>query len=348
MRSTVTLDDVARKAGVSTKTVSRILNGEPNVSPFTYQKVNQAISELNYVPNTFARRLSSGKSMTIGMCIGWPLYSPFISILIDQALKESSQNNYTLALFSLEEGHTDHVIRAIRGKQVDGFLLDTPAAENETIKRQFNLLKVPYVVIHPTSKLGHSQASIVCIDDQAGGKQATSHLIQLGHRAIGCLSVSNISILQEERESGYREALQEAGIPFREDYVYRSSTTWGFDAGFAGAKELLTRHPELTAIFAVTDDVAMGALSAIWKMGLKIPGDVSIVGFDDTFQAGMTSPPLTTIHQPISEIARMAVQILIEKFDNPESQPVTIVLPTRLVRRFSCEPLKTNNRCDGA
>ncbi len=335
----VTLDDVAKKAGVSNKTVSRVLNNEPNVSEKTLQKVKQAIEELEYVPNTFARRLSSGKAMTLGLALGWQVYSPFVSLLINVALQESNRLGYSISLFSLWDGKTDHIVQAYLGKQVDGFIVDTAAAKNEMIQRRFKELNIPYVVIHPDSKDEHPNASFIRIDDKLASKVATEYLIQLGHRSIGYISVLGVIKIHQVRIAGYRQALQEAGIPFREDYVYNKTDVFGYENGYNGAIYLLTNYKEITAIVTATDDIAMGALSAIWTMGKRIPEDLSVIGFDDALQAAVTAPPLTTVHQPIDEIACLAIKTLIDKIDHPDSKPVDIVLPTRLVVRKSTRSL---------
>lgn len=335
--STVTLNDVAKFAGVSIKTVSRVLNNEPNVSESTLNKVKKAIAELNYVPNTSARRLSSGKSFTIGIGMGWPVNVPFTSTVIENALKESNRLGYAVSLFSLENNTADQLIRAYQGKQVDGFILDTPAGKNEELRIQLNELHAPYVIIHPNSKHGHPNASFVRINDLHGAKTATDYLVQLGHRVIGFLTYNAGMHQEKTRLGGYQKALSEAGIAYDENLVY-AGRIQGFETGFMGAQKLLSCYKDMTAIFAMTDDIAMGALAAIWQLGLKVPDDISIVGFDDIMFAEMTAPPLTTIHQPIDEIARLAVKVLINSIDSPESSPVDLVLPTRLIIRSTCKP----------
>jgi len=336
---TVTLNEVAKLAGVSIKTVSRVLNNEPNVSEAMHEKVKKAISELNYVPNTSARRLSSGKSYSIGFGMGWPVNSPFTSTIIQNALKESTRLGYNMSLFSLENGSTDQLIQAYQGKQVDGFLLDTPAGKNEELRIQLNELNIPYVIIHPSSKHGHQTASFVRINDQLGAKTAVEYLLQLGHKVIGLLSFHTGIHQEKSRLTGYQKALNDAGITFNENLVYINGSH-GFETGFTGFQKLLATNNAMTAVFAATDDIAMGCLAAIWQLGLKIPEDISVVGFDDIMLAEMTAPPLTTIHQPIDEIARLAVKVLVNRIDNPESSQVDLVLPTRLIVRSTCKPPK--------
>jgi DNA-binding LacI/PurR family transcriptional regulator len=334
----VTLEDVARKAGVSTKTVSRVLNDEPNVAAKTLEKVKSAIATLNYVPHAAARSLSRGRAMAIGLVVGWPVNSPYSSTLVDFALKASMQNGYRLALFSGENGICNQIVQAYLGKQVDGIILDTIPARDRDLISQLNSLDVPYVVVNPNRKGGHQYASFVGIDDQTSAKLAVDYLIKLGHKSIGYITIDTGLNHGADRLRGYRQSLTEGGIPFREEWVFRGALL-PFQDGFSGALHLLSNYKMITAIVTGTDDVAMGAISAIYQLGLKIPDDISVIGFDDIYFASRIAPPLTTIHQPIDEIASTAVKQLIKMIDDPTTKPVDIVLPTKLVVRETCNPL---------
>jgi LacI family repressor for deo operon, udp, cdd, tsx, nupC, and nupG len=332
----VTLKDVAKQAGVSFKTVSRVINHEPNVAFKTYEKVNQAITELHYVPNLAARSLSRGKAKAIGLVTGWPINTPYTSTLIEQCFEESTQNGYGMVLFSIREGIARKIAEAYLGKQVDGIILDTNAAENEELMNQLNALNIPYVIIHPNRINGFSNASYVRINNIEAAKQATEYLIKLGHRAIGYITYHFGLTQEEERLQGYYQALEEAGIPPCNDWVIARASPV-FELGYSGAKQLIHNHPELTAIFTETDDIAMGVISAIWQMGLKVPDDISVIGFDDISYATMITPPLTTIHQPIDEIARTAVKHLINLIENPGTGQIDLVMATKLVVRDTCK-----------
>lgn len=337
----ITLEHVAQKAGVSIKTVSRVLNAEPNVSAETTARVRQAIAELNYVPNSAARSLSSGKAMSVGLVVGWPVNSPYSSTLIEQTLKECMRHGYSLALFSVEveEAITKRIVDAYLGRQMDGVILDTRAAQDGELMSQLDALNVPQIIIHPDQRRATAKASYVQIDNRLGAWQAVNHLIQLGHRRIGCISYDSSLTQETDRMAGYRQALADAGLPFREDRIMRKAGL-PFRVGFSGAVELLTAQPDLTALFAGTDEIAMGVLAAIWNLGLRVPDDVSVVGFDDISYASMIAPPLTTIHQPIDEIAAIAVKHLIETVDDPDRAPIDLVMPIRLVIRKSCRAVE--------
>lgn len=342
----VTLEDVAKKTGVSSKTVSRVLNGEPNVSKRTTDIVQAAIADLNYVPNSAARSLSSGKALAMGLVVGWSVNSPYSSTLIEEALEACNQQGYNLALYSVADGASRRIIDAYRGRQVDGLILDTNAAEDEDLMSQLIGLKVPTVVLHPNRR-PQSTVSCIQIDNVRGARLAVEHLIGLGHRCIGYISHgTNLNHL-EDRQRGYLQALAAAGLPADPAWVSvakgplvdptRISAMSGlpFQSGYQSAIALLNAHPNMTALFASTDEFAMGALAAVWTLGRKVPDDISVVGFDDIVYANMVAPPLTTIHQPIDEIISQAVDHLIAVLKNPDTPPIDVVLPTRLVIRNS-------------
>lgn len=332
----ITLKDVAKQAGVSFKTVSRVINHEPNVSPETAEKVKKAIANLHYVPNSAARSLSRGKAMAIGLVTGWPVNTPYTSALIENTLNESMSNGYSLALFSIGKGTAKKVIDAFLGRRVDGVILDTNAAEDEELSSQLNALSVPYVVIHPNRKDGHTRASFVRIDNVAAARQAVNYLTELGHRCIGEITYRSGLNQENERLQGYCQALKEAGIPTRNEWIFGDTDSGVFQVGYNGAQHLIHHHPELTAIFTETDDIAVGVIGALWQMGLKIPNDISVIGFDDITYATMVTPPLTTIHQPIEEIAGIAVRHLIQTINDPLTSPIDMVMPTNLVIRATC------------
>lgn len=347
----VTLEDVAKKTGVSSKTVSRVLNGEPNVSKRTAELVQAAIADLNYVPNSAARSLSSGKSLALGLVIGWSVNSPYSSTLIEEALEAGNRQGYNLALYSVADGTSKRIIDAYRGRQVDGIILDTNAAEDESLMHQLEVLKVPTIVIHPNHRRPQAPVSHIQIDNRRGAQMAVEHLLSLGHRCIGYISHETGLTHLDERRIGYSQALEAAGIvpdpawvwittgPSRDPSRISALAGVPFQSGFQGATELLTAQKCLTALFASTDEFAMGALAAVWNLGLRVPDDVSIVGFDDIIYANMVAPPLTTIHQPIDEIISLAVKHLIATIKNPDTPPIDIVMPTNLVVRKSCKAL---------
>lgn len=332
----VTLEDVARMAGVSAKTVSRVINNESNVAPETADRVQRAIAKLNYVPNSAASSLSRGRAMAIGLVVGWSLRTAFSSLLLENILQDATRRGYSLVLFPSDDNTADRVTKAFLGRQMDGIVMDSGAADNADLVSRVNALNRPCVVIHPTHLDGYKRTSFVRIDNTDGARQATEYLIGLGHRAIGLVSFPYRAGQATERLSGYRAALEAAGIPFRSELVAES---WEdpIQIGHKGALQLIPNHPEITAIFGATDEIAIGALGAIWHLGLRVPEDISVIGFDDIFLASAINPPLTTIHQPIDEISRAAVDLVVNMIEGRSSGTADLVLPIELVVRNSCQ-----------
>ena len=344
----ITLNDVAIRAGVSKKTVSRVLNNEPTVAEDTLQKVNQAMSELEYVPNTSARRLSSGKSMTIGVTVGWHIHDAYASSVIKSAFRESHLLGYSLSLFSTDDVGIDHILNAFRGRQVDGFILDTPSSMVSKLCQGLEHINAPYVVINPNTKEVPTFASYVRINDEEAMQDCTEHLIQLGHRKIGYVMADPNFVHQADRLRGHQNALSKAGIPERDKlFVVKPhivGTTISYEErGYEAGISLIAKFPELTAIMGATDGIAMGILKAAWHLGLKVPDDISVTGFDDIYYVSTIIPPLTTIHQPMDELAAQAVQLLIERINHPFTDPVDKTLTAQLIVRKSCKSPRTQS-----
>jgi LacI family transcriptional regulator len=338
--------DVAKKAGVSLKTVSRVINSEENVSPAVREKVLQVVKELGFVPHAAARRLSNGRSMTIGIVLSYvkPITDQYTGLLIEQILEECNKRTYHLLLILMDMISPENLVDMYSGQLIDGLLIDQGASGNPDIVCRLERAKVPYVVIHPDepNMQAVASASIVRITDRKGAKEAIKHLINLGHRNIGFVSDPEGLFTENERLCGYQEALNEAGIPFKPELVYQGARIFDdlvgarYRYGYEGASKLLSENKNITAIFADTDFEAIGVYHAILRLGLKIPDDISVVGFDDIPLVSHIFPSLTTVHQPIDLIAAKAVEFLLERINHPETQPKNITLETNLVNRESC------------
>jgi DNA-binding LacI/PurR family transcriptional regulator len=244
-------------------------------------------------------------------------------------------------LFPSDSRTAERVAAAFLGQQIDSIVLDSMAAENPGLIDRLHALRTPYVVLHPNYLDRYEGASFVRVDNLVGAKQATDYLIGLGHRAIGFVSFPT-QMPGNERLSGYSAALEQAGIAFRSDYVHESFDR-PIQIGYRGALDLISSHPEITAVFAATDEIAMGTLTAIWQLGLKVPVDISVIGFDDISLASLITPPLTTIHQPIEAISRAVVEMAIDMVDNPPRERTDLILPTELIVRNSCQAPRRSN-----
>lgn len=332
--SPATIRDVAKKANVGIGTVSRVLNSSPAVSPETRKKVLAAITELNYSPHPLARRLSLGRTLTIAVVLPFLTLPSYVERLrgVQQALEDSE---YDLSLFSIEYPQkVDRYLNELaQNSRVDGaIIISLLPSDSQT--QQFASAGIRIVLVDAC----HPQVSRVYIDDRAGGYLATSHLIELGHRKIAFLSdyLDNPFkfTAMRKRFQGYRNALQESGLPIPPGY-HQEGTLGGREA-FEKAVALLTLPDRPTAIFAASDTHAVGVIKAAHELGLRVPQDLSVVGFDDIRDAEYLH--ITTVHQPLFESGAESVTLLLASLIEPPKEPVDLVLPTRLVIRGTTLP----------
>jgi DNA-binding LacI/PurR family transcriptional regulator len=331
----VTIRDVAKQAGVGIATVSRVLNNSPSVREETRQKVLEAIVELDYRPNPIARRLSLGKTLTIGVIVPFFTRPAFVERLrgIEHTLSDSE---YDLIIFNVESAaKRDTVFHDIlRQERVDGLLIISLSPGSTDVNR-FLRANVPTVLIDDAR---HSQLSQVVVDDVNGGYLATQHLIELGHRKIGYVSDLFDNpfnfISSKNRYSGYRRALDEAEISFRPEYHRQGEH--GRQVACEMAQQLLSLSDPPTAIFAASDTQAIGVLEAARNLGLQVPHELSVIGFDDIEVAEYLN--LTTIRQPFFASGVEGVELLLEAIATPSSTPRQIVLHVELVIRDTTAP----------
>lgn len=330
----VTIRDVAQKAGVGVGTVSRVLNGSTAVSPTTRTKVQTAIAELNYTPSPIARRLSLGRTMTIGVIAPFFIRPSYVERLrgVDAALADSE---YDFIIYNVETvTRRDACFRDISHKErVDGLLIMTLSPTDEEVNH-LKKANIPTVLVDGV----HPQISHVMIDDVFGGYQATRYLIELGHHKIGYIS----DLLQEspfgfrpvaDRYQGYRNALADAGIEFRPEY-HRQGELSRREASRL-ALELLTLPDPPTAIFAYSDTQAFGVLRAAQELGLKVPEQLSVIGYDDIEISEFLH--LSTIRQHLMASGRRGTEMLLEEIAHP-GPPQEVILPTDLIVRNTTAP----------
>ena len=319
----VTIDEVAALAQVSPMTVSRVVNGATNVRPSTRDLVLETIARLNYSPNTAARSLAAGHATHIGLFYANPSDAYLTQFLVG-ALDGARRAGCHLVL-EVCEGETPEAqaeaTRRFASTNVEGVILPPPISEYEPVHAELAAAGIPVVSVargrQPTDTLN------VGIDDHGAAKTITRYLIDLGHRHIGLIRGHPGHMASAERHRGFADALAEAGIdpataPVEQGYFsYRS--------GLVAAERLLARPERPTAIFASNDDMAAAAVSVAHRSGLDVPGDVSIVGFDDTSLATTVWPELTTIRQPIAAMADAALTLLLAKLHGrrgADGQPV--------------------------
>lgn len=330
----VTIRDVAKQAGVGIATVSRVLNGSPSVSEETRKRVLQAIDELNFVPNPIARRLSTGRTLTIGVIVPYFTLPDFVRRLqgVQYALAES---DYDLVLFTVETPaqRDKHFQDLNKHTRVDGLLIMSLGITEQDLE-QFQQANTPVVLIDSF----HPHAHRVVVDHITGGKLATNHLLSLGHQKIAFVSdhLENPFKFAAtiERYQGYRSSLEEAGIEERTEYFQHGD--FGRESARQMGQNLLSLSDPPTAVFAATDTQAIGVLDAYRKAGKSVPEQFSIIGYHDIRDAEYLN--LTTVRQPLFESGVRGVELLLEVIESPIEEPQEIELDVELVVRGTTAP----------
>jgi LacI family transcriptional regulator len=328
----VTIKEVAAATGVSFGTVSRVINNDIHVKPATRERVLIAMEQLGFVVNRQARSLAGGKTNTVGVLVP-DLGTGYIGEIIRGIDAELSLADLDLILYTTHRTaskEANYVANLAKG-MVDGLLLVLPRGLAEFIgtltRRNF-----PFVLIDHQGT-GQDCPAVGATNWQ-GGYNATEYLIKLGHQRIGFITGSMDLGCSVDRLAGYRSALRTYHIPDSPELIFEG--TFFQPDGYAGASDMLDLPVAPTAIFASNDVMAMGVMDAVRNRGLRVPDDVSIIGFDDIPQASLIHPALTTINQPLEKMGRVATQMLLDLLQNPGKKTDRIELPTQLVVRDSC------------
>ena len=329
--SRVTIHDVARAAGVSVATVSKVINRRYGVASATHAKVEQVIEELGYESSLVARSLRSHKTHVIGILVAE--FEPFSTEILKGASQAIAGTGYELLAYSgggrpgSDVGWERRYLSRLSGTLIDGALLVTPTVVDAAAA-------VPVVAIDPHA--GPSGPATVDSDNFAGAVVATEHLLNLGHRRIGFLGGREDLESSRRRERGFRHAMEAAGVPVDPALVgvggYRK------DSALGPAADLLTLPEPPTAIFAANDLSALGVLAIAAQRGLRVPDDLSVIGFDDVPEAASSTPPLTTVRQPIQEMGAAGIDLLVALMSGQESPDAHVRLPTTLLVRGTTSP----------
>jgi len=331
----LTIRDIARLAGVSIATVSRVANGRPDVSEETRTQVLKVMRAHGFTANRSARALSSRKTGLIGLTVPFVDENYFTSILSGaaEALYELDQR---IVLCPTHHEHDREVslLERLMGGTTDGALLLLPE-ESSVELRRLQQQGYPFVVADPREPLDDGIPAVSAAH-AAGARAATDHLLRLGHRRIGLITGTAGWVATDERVEGYRMALAGGGIPFT--YELLAGGDFTTETGYRAAVVLLEQDDPPTAIFASNDNLAIGAIRAAFDRGLSIPGDLSIVGFDDVGFAGSLYPRLTTVRQPLAELGRTAVSLLSRLVNGQRTEALRIELATQLIVRESTGP----------
>ncbi len=336
-RPAVTLQDVARRAGVSPGTVSRTMTGRPGVHRDTRRRILQAISDLRYTPNLAAQRLSTGKHLTIAVIVPFFTTAP-VSMRLSGAVSLLSETPYNLIVHNVQtREQRDRCFDLIpHRREADGVLIISLSPHDDDEVESLRRAEVPVVLIdsdHPDA----SSHSRVVVDDVAGGRAATEHLLSLGHRDIAFVGDQDDPfhfIWSRDRLRGYRQALENAGIEASEDRCVEG------EASLAGARiaarALLAAPGRPTAVVAANDLRAVGVMEAARELGLRVPGQLSVIGYDDVEVAEIVG--LTTIRQPLFRSGQRGIELLLEALKHPDMEPVRELLPVELVVRGTTAP----------
>jgi DNA-binding LacI/PurR family transcriptional regulator len=331
----VTLADVAREAGVSSATASRALSARhPDVRPTTREHVRQVAERLGFRPNPAARALRTGRSRSLvvamlGETFGW------WDMGLRGAAAAALNLGYHVFAYPLEPAEPlGELFDSLKDLRADGVLLVSPGPIG-SYRAQIEGLEVPLVLIE--DERDYDWATTVCAQNEDGGYQATRHLLELGHRRIAAIAPAGKKLYVDERLSGYRSALEEYGVPWNEELVIESHESYSEPLSSSDAIQfLLANKIKFDALFCLVDYLAASALTTLRREGLHVPGDVSVVGFDDERAARLVDPPLTTIRQPITEMGELATRLLVEGGNEERPrEPRRHQLPVKLIVRAS-------------
>lgn len=327
----VSIFDVAKKAGLSVVTVSRVLNNATTVREKNRLKVLQAMKELDYRPNAAARSLAKGKTGVIGLIIA-TLQDSFLDSIVQHASRQLKEHGYYLALsvanYPLDEGDG---LELIQEDRVDGVLI-LSAVHEDLYVMELKKRKIPYVLIDSQSM--QPSALSVQVDHYKGGYEATQHLIQMGHKRIAHMRGPHFFLSAAERERGYRDAVKEAGL----ETIYMGHGDFTIPSGYQLMKKWIESQELPDALFAADDYMAIGAINALQEAGYQVPDHISIVGYDDQVLATQLRPQLSTVKQPSERIACSAVEILIKQMNGTMKRQPSLKFEPELVVRATSLP----------
>lgn len=332
-----TLSDVAAEAGVSPTAVSRYLNNRIELPQATRDRIDAAIAKLDYRPNVLARRLSTGKAEAISL-VTPDIANPFFAELAAAVEREAHDRGYAVYISSTSSGagtETDALHRMADG-HVDGLIIMTNRVDDGTLA---GMLEGRDNVIILDEDIAGTALPRIFVENAEGSYQATWHLLDAGHTDIALVGGPNQLMSVTERLDGFVRAMDEAGIEVPPGRIILGDYTSEF--GAKAANVLLDNPDRPSAILACSDYIAIGVMKTVRDLGLSIPADVSLVGFDDMAFAELVDPPLTTVRQPVQDMGRLAVRLLIDMLEGHTPSPTTTRLPVKLITRHSVAPFPT-------
>jgi LacI family transcriptional regulator len=332
------LEEIARLAGVSRSTVSRVINDDPRVSDRARNAVREVIAAHNFHPNAAARSLATRRTGILGLLIpreiDWVFSDLFFPLIIKSiaVASHAAEQNLMLLMEASDSGESAERLfhRVIGGRHLDGIIVVSNVVE-EPLVELLDRHQFPAILVgrHPVFDL-----SFVDVDNRVSAKAVVGHLIDHGHTRIGMIGGATNLIATLDRRDGYHDALFAAGLPI--DPALYEGGDFQEMGGYVAMRKLMALPDPPTAVFSASDVMALGAMRAVAEAGRSIPGDIALIGFDGIERAATATPPLSTIAQPVAELGRQAVAMLLQRIETPNAPPMHRYLPTDLQLRASC------------
>lgn len=334
VKTRLTIAEVAREAGVSAQTVSRVINDRPDVAPETRQRVKQIISRLGYQPSAIARSLASRRTRTLGL-ITADFSDYFFTQAIAGAEVEARRQGYFFMLGSTERNPQDEpeYIRLLTEHHVQGILFARPSTEPDN-RYLLSLLEAGVPVVTTAYHVPGVDLTVVDVDNVDGAWQATGYLLECGHRQVAMITGPRSWKSVNDRIWGYTLALEGREVTLEPGLIAEGD--WSYQSGYQAMQELLARGLPFSGLFAQNDQMAIGAIRALREAGRRVPQEVAVVGYDDIPVAEYCDPPLTTIRQPMQEVGKVATRLLIEAIEEGGPTRGAVLLDAELIRRGSC------------
>ena len=335
----ITISQVAKEAGVSSQTVSRVINNRQEITPETRQHVQEVIKRLGYQPNAIARSLSLRRSHTLGVVTsGLEYYGPsHILIGVEQGANQEGLSILLNLIHQPENENIGSIVNGLISRQVEGIIWAVPQIGNNRSWFQEVIPQLTIPVVFLSTQPG-GDLNVVEIDNRSGAYMATEHLLKKGYRKIGLITGPLTWWAASERLRGWQDALTTAGISFSESQIVEGN--WSAESGEQGLHVLLAKFPDVQAVFASNDQMALGLMQAARSLGKRIPEDLAVVGFDDIPESAFYYPPLTTVRQGLYELGQAAVKTFMklrqsEQRDEPIPTAQTVWLQPQLIVRES-------------